>query len=35
MAKTMGEDGPDVNQGTSIEDVRSSIACNARLRLTV
>jgi len=35
MAKTMGEDGPDLNQGTAIEDVGSSTANMARRRLTV
>jgi len=35
MAKTMGEDGPDLNQGTPIEDVGSSTANMARRRLTV
>jgi small subunit ribosomal protein S7 len=35
MAKTMGEEGPDLNQGTPIEDVRSCTAQMARQMLTV
>ena len=35
MAKTMGEDGPDLNQGTPFEDVGSYIANMARRKLTV
>jgi hypothetical protein len=35
MAKTMGEKGPDLNQGTPIEDVRSFVAHTARRRLTM